>query len=210
MYQELAKAVTSEAIFVNWQFYTLLFFLTLIGTIAGSFLKEYVGKKGQQLATKEDFDELKTQLKETTNITAQIQNDIEHQVWRKQQIETLRRQKLEELLVNMYAARENIERQTKKLYAGIIEDLDSSAYNKSIMLTLLYFPELIVEHNNFVRSHQKAKEWFADGVKERYQGEISQNHRDKLIIVLNSLAIALAEIEKKSHRVAMNWNQVQE
>lgn len=52
--------------------------LLIVITIAGVslYLKSYLTKKGENLATKEDFDELQRQLKESTTATEQIKQTI--------------------------------------------------------------------------------------------------------------------------------------
>ena len=57
---------------------------TLIGAFVGSYLAGYLKKKGDNLATKEDFDDLKKQTRELTQTTKEIEAKINDQVWNRQ------------------------------------------------------------------------------------------------------------------------------
>jgi len=57
---------------------------TLVGAFVGSYLAGYLKKKGDNLATKEDFDDLKEQTRELTQATKEIEAKINTQVWNRQ------------------------------------------------------------------------------------------------------------------------------
>jgi len=53
----------------------------LIVTAAGLYFKQYLIKKGDIRATNENFDELKTQVKETTSLTKSIEAQLDNTAW---------------------------------------------------------------------------------------------------------------------------------
>ena len=48
----------------------------LVGILIGGFLKSYLKKKGENFATKEDFEEILNQVKKTTEVTEEIKNEL--------------------------------------------------------------------------------------------------------------------------------------
>jgi hypothetical protein len=212
--KQIAEVIVSEAIIENWKFYVLVILLTGISSFFASYFGGYLSKKGQNLATKKDFNDLKAQLKETTETTEQIRNDIEHQVWRKQQIEALRRKKLEEFLMLIYVVHDQLSREMENKYLGTTYEVDAHASNKAIMIRRLYFPELATEHGVFLQAYSKFRSWTAEGVKElqerKVNGEqnpvISQGHMDKYAGHLKSLNDGINLIESKAEQIAKEWN----
>lgn len=164
--EQIAAKIASEAILENWKFYVLVILLSGIGSFAASFLSGYASRRGQNLATKADFDVLKAQLKVTTEATEQIRNDIEHQVWRKQQTEALRRKKLEEFLVLIYVVYEQLSREMNNIYFGTTNEVDAYASNKANMIRRLFFPELATEHGAFLQAYSNFRRWTAEGANE--------------------------------------------
>lgn len=57
---------------------------TLVGAFVGSFLAGYFKKKGENIATKEDFKDLKEQTRQLTQTTKEIETKLEDQVWNRQ------------------------------------------------------------------------------------------------------------------------------
>ena len=59
--------------------------LTLVvGLFTGSYLKSYIGKKGENLATHEDIQKLVDQVKAVTQATKEIEAKISDDVWNRQ------------------------------------------------------------------------------------------------------------------------------
>jgi hypothetical protein len=57
---------------------------TLTGAFVGSYLAGYLKKKGENLATYEDFKDLKEQTRQLTQTTKEIEAKIDDQVWNRQ------------------------------------------------------------------------------------------------------------------------------
>ena len=65
--------------------------LSLIAAGAGAYLGSYLMKKGENLATKEDFNDLKDQTRQLTQATKEIESRIDDQVWNQQRQWELKR-----------------------------------------------------------------------------------------------------------------------
>jgi hypothetical protein len=64
---------------------------TLVSAFVGSYLAGYLKKKGENLATKEDFNDLKEQTRELTQTTKEIEAKIDDKVWDRQRLWELKR-----------------------------------------------------------------------------------------------------------------------
>lgn len=205
---ELSKIIVNKEILTNWQVYILFISLSLIGNYVATFINSYAKKRGENLATKADIDEIKKQLASTTEITTTIKNDIEHQVWRKQQIEIIKRNKIEEYLQYIYIAQENLSKKMNNEYFKTTESIDDYAMSKATMLQKLYFPELKEAHSIFLAANAEFLIWFAEGLKEIVQKKqdgqqipiISTEHMEKypnLLYKLNCGTVLIEEISEK-------------
>ena len=211
---ELAKAIANEETMIDWQFYILIILLSLISGYVGSFINSYAKKRGENLATKADIDEIKTQLASTTKITEEIKNDIQHQVWRKQQIETIKRNKLEEYLQYIYIAQESLSKDMNNQYFKTTEPVDSHAMSKATMLQKLYFPELKKSHSRLLKVHASFTYWVVEGmqelIKKQKDGEktpsISTEHMDKYPNLLDKLNRETLLVEANAEVISEELN----
>jgi hypothetical protein len=71
----------NEGITLNTTIYFYIFLISLGGGLIGSFLASYVNEKGKNYATKEDFNNILTQLEKTTQTTEDIKSAISKEVW---------------------------------------------------------------------------------------------------------------------------------
>lgn len=207
---ELAKVIVNEEILSNWKFYILIILLNFIGSYSINFISSYAKKRGERLATKADIDEIKKELAATTEITEKIKNDIVHQVWHKQQIETIKRNKLEEYLQHIYVSQESLSADMSNKYFKTNEPVDTYAMSKATMLQKLYFPELREEHSVYLKAHAEFHMWVAKGLKElitrKENGEIapiiSSEHMEKYSDLLNQLNQGTLLIETKAETIS--------
>ena len=211
---ELAKAIANEEALINGQFYVLIILLSLVGSYVGNFINSYAKKRGERFATKADINEIKAQLTSTTEITEKIKNDIEHQVWRKQQIETIKRNKLEEYLQYIYIAQESLSKDMHNQYYNTTESVDSHAISKATMLQKLYFSELKQSHSKLLKVHASFTYWIVEGMKElikkQKDGEqtpsISTEHMDKYPDLLASLNKETLLVEASAEAISEGLN----
>lgn len=207
---ELAKVIVNEEILSNWKFYILIILLNFIGSYSINFISSYAKKRGERLATKADIDEIKKELAATTEITEKIKNDIVHQVWHKQQIETIKRNKLEEYLQHIYVSQESLSRDMNNKYFKTNEPVDTYAMSKATMLQKLYFPELREEHAVYLKAYANFYRWVVEGmeelIKKQRNGEetprISSEHLKKYSDLLNHLNQGILLIEAKAEKIS--------
>lgn len=98
----IVEATLREGLTFPWWAYLLAFSFTF----AGSFFGAYAKRKAENLATKEDFDALLSQIKKTTEETEKIKTDISRVSWVDQQRWTLKRELYMELLDSLYSEKE--------------------------------------------------------------------------------------------------------
>lgn len=212
--KEISEAIYKKLVWSQWLYYAVILILAFLGSCVGNFLSGYSKKRGEQLATKADLEDIKQQLKMTTEITENIRNDIAHEIWRKQQTESLRRQKLEEYLMLIYTAKEDLSKEMFNHFFYQKEIVDIHAANKSTMLMKLYFPELKEAHSMFLHQYSDFKSWLAAGMKEqlakRQQGQevpvISEEHMSGYTPLLNGFGAVELVIEAKASQIAETLN----
>src|SRR5262249_61677006 len=75
--------------------------MAIVGVLA-TLGTSYFRTRGQNLATKHDFDELKEQLKANTELVETIKSEVSQRDWTQREWTTLRRIKLEALLEKLH------------------------------------------------------------------------------------------------------------
>jgi hypothetical protein len=78
----------------------------------------YFRTRGQNLATKHDFDELQKQLSATTKLVETIKSEVSHHDWAQRERTTLRRIKLEALLEKMHECEDYLDRRRNTAMEG--------------------------------------------------------------------------------------------
>ncbi|MBB5456893.1 hypothetical protein [Paraburkholderia sp. Cpub6] len=147
--QALVADLITGRIVGNWMFWLMVFLVSAAATIAASYLKGYGTKKGEQLATKEDFEILKTQLQATTRITEEIKNEVGHIEWRTREMYSTRRTKLEEFVQQIGTVTSMLDPWVSDMQTGTFGSLDSECLNRLEMLARLYFPPLFAPTMGF-------------------------------------------------------------
>ncbi len=89
---------------IPWWAYLVAF----IVAFAGSYFGAYAKRKAENLATKEDFDDLLSQVEKTTETTEKIKSDISRVSWVDQQRWQLKRELYMDLLEALYSEKEAI------------------------------------------------------------------------------------------------------
>lgn len=101
--QKIVSDAVKNSIFLNWQFYALLIGVGILSSILASYLEGWGKKKGEIAATKDDFIEIKRQLKETTEATKSVELSLSRSDWIQRESNSLKRAKLEELITSAFA-----------------------------------------------------------------------------------------------------------
>jgi hypothetical protein len=175
--QEIAKAIVKEQFFLNWQFYLIFIFFTIIGSSIGTFLNSYFKNRGKNYATKTDFDELLKQLRTTTSVAEEIKISVSHGDWILKEWKTLRRLKLEDLISLIQEFNNEISIEFQKTLYGSVD----TVYNSQKLITKirtiisLYFPELYNESVNLLKTQETHINWLASHNLKLIEAKLSNN-----------------------------------
>lgn len=158
--REVAQQIIKEQFLENWKFYMLILGLWTIGLVV-ALMVSYMKKRGENLATKADFEELLQQIRATTKTTEEVKTAIAHADWNTKEWKTLRRMKLEDLIESIYSVNQWISDDTKQrlIFGG--QNGDVNPIFKVKMITDLYFPELQVEVVGFLAVFYEYDHWKA-------------------------------------------------
>ena len=118
-----------------------------IFTAAG---EAYAKRKGENLATKEDFHQLLDQVKKTTQVTEEIRSELGHRDWSSREWKAARARKLEEMLLLI----DDVSRWHDELWKLTVNGSAESPgrpdpSEHALVIQMMYFPELAAE----VREH---------------------------------------------------------
>ena len=201
---------------------TILTFAVVIGGYAikrlndsvKSYSNGYGAEAGKIDANTRKLEEIQSQLAQSVEISESIKRDIEHGAWRARELELLKREKLEQYLLNHYEAIENLTRKMKESFFYDETPYDKTCEAKLSMLQMLYLPELDEEHREYLIVSAKFGEWIGAGLQEllekRRAGDatpvISSEHLDKYPELLNKANKASLKIEAKAKEIGRNIN----
>jgi hypothetical protein len=152
--RELAERIAHEQFLSQWKIYLLMLALAFVGGALASYLDSYFKKRGENLATKADFNDLLNQLKVNTIATEEIKSKVSHTDWATREHRTIRRTKLEELLQRLHELAEWQDTQRLLVFGDEMSAL-SSPSTKVELLYILYFPELRIEILEYLNMHKK-------------------------------------------------------
>ena len=127
--------------------------LFAIAAAVGAFFGEYFKTKGKNLATKQDFEDLKEQLKANTELVERVKVEIGREDWAAREWTNLRRFKLEELLDRANASETNLNQTRREAIEGNVQ-LNDSALEALQTIQGLYLPELENEVAKLATSHR--------------------------------------------------------
>jgi hypothetical protein len=150
--QEIATEIVTRLPYGDryWLFLLVnVIVMALVGVLAvlGT---SYFRTRGQNLATKHDFDELQKQLKATTETVETIKAEVGQKDWAQREWTNLRRTKLEALLEKMHDCETYLDQHTNRFLEGKgIDDQRRDPLSELSAIGTLYFPELKEEVSRF-------------------------------------------------------------
>jgi hypothetical protein len=106
--------------------------------------------RGQNFATKRDFDELLKQQRATAEAVETIKSEVGQRDWAQREWTTLRRVKLEAFLEKMHECESYLDRRRESAIDGKAPTPERDCINEVDTLAALYFPELENEVHPFV------------------------------------------------------------
>jgi hypothetical protein len=108
----------------------------------------YFRTRGQNLATKHDFDELLNQLKANTELVETIKSEVSQRDWARREWTNLRRIKLETLLEKVHDCHVYLDQQRSSAYEGKLATPQRDSISELNALAA-HFPELTSEADQF-------------------------------------------------------------
>jgi hypothetical protein len=121
--------------------------MAVVGAVA-ALGTSYFKTRGQNLATKHDFNELLKQQKDTAEAVKTIKSDVGQRVWAQRERTTLRRIKLEALLEKMHECEEYLDRRRDRAQEGMAWTPERDPVSEFDVLAPM-FPELGNEARRF-------------------------------------------------------------
>jgi hypothetical protein len=152
MDQETIQKIAAEIVrhlpsYPLWVLLAVQTVLMLIAAGAATFAVEYLKTGGRNLATKADFEDVKAQLRTTTEMVETIKTEVAQKDWARREWTNLRRVKLEELLSQMELCELYIDAHRNKALDG--EVMTGDPHPRFDSIATLYFPELSAQVATF-------------------------------------------------------------
>jgi hypothetical protein len=132
-----------------WLFLLVTVLVMALGAGLAAWFGAFFKIKGENFATKRDFDELLKQQKATAEAIEKIKSDVAQRDWARREWTNLRRIKLEALLEKMHDCKAFLNVQRRKAIDGEIEAQERDKWNELDEIGTLYFRELKNEVDNF-------------------------------------------------------------
>lgn len=92
--KQISQQIVNEQILYNYKYYLVIFSILFLASSISNWLAAYVRKRGENFATKADFENLLNQIKAQTKTTEEVKAAINHKDWMSKEWKTLRRIKL--------------------------------------------------------------------------------------------------------------------
>jgi hypothetical protein len=198
--ERLANDVATHAIFSSWAIYAIIAFLSILGTVFASYFGARATKSAEIAATKENLDEIKRQLKETTAASKSVEVALSHSDWVRKEENTLKREKLEKLITAAFAIASWSKEEASSALVGNAMDT-KAPIDEFDMLSQLYFPELKTQTQEVEKRYRSSM--VAAGPIRRYMMEKTHVYQAFTTTrEFDKLPVVLAEMDAyaKEHR----------
>ena len=160
--KQFAREVAQQTVIDHWWLWLILILVAGLVAYFGSLLGGYAARRGENLATKADFDDLLEQTTTTAEEVAQIHSRVALTEWTEKEARSLRRQKLEELLLGAFEAKAWLTAEENRLlFPSDVPNPDPlpSPMEKVEAIGVLYFPELWLEVKALDVAHGSYLQW---------------------------------------------------
>jgi hypothetical protein len=165
---ELAKYLAAE--FLGSGSVWLFLILTAVFAGAGAYLGRYLGAKGANLATKEDFKSLQEQLKASTHLVESVKTEIARTDWVAREWATIRIKKIEQLMSLMHANDAYLDAMTTAGIEGKAYT-ETDLFQQTLSIAELYLPEIFDVVNRYIFSCRKMKAKYTGTLQEDLQSQ---------------------------------------
>jgi hypothetical protein len=102
---ELTQQISDQTAYLRWSHWLAVAVLMFLTTSAGAFFGSYWKKSGEIKAVSDQITTLQNELAANTRIVAEVQTTVSHGDWKKREVSTMRRLKLEELIRSAHECR---------------------------------------------------------------------------------------------------------
>jgi len=189
----LAQQVINESIVNNLGFYALMFFIALVATAISSFLVSYVKKRGEAYATKQDFQHILNELKQSTEATENIRSEINARFSHEQERKRLLREKIECVIDLAYSLELWFEQSRTEALSGKPFNTNSSPLPRLEMLVSIYFVESIELLMQLKMAAFPMMKYVLDLLDEHWKAKSSGIHPEYDLESFNGLNLKLVK-----------------
>lgn len=185
-----------------------------LNDLVRSYSQSYGSEVGKIDAHTHKLKEIQLQLSQSVEISESIKREISHSAWRDRELELLKREKLEQYLLNYYEAVENFSRKMKEAFFYDNTPYDRTHEAKISMLQKLYLPEMDLVHKQYLLISAEFGNWIVEGrqdlLEKQRAGQIKPCVDQKILNKYSSLLAQVNEvtlaIETKITEVARSIN----
>ncbi len=182
--QAFVTEIVSRKIAENWLYWCLFLAASFLASFAGAYIK----RRAENLATRDDFEDLKRQLAANTRVTEEIKAEIGHAEWKAREVNALLRSKLEELVESLWASNLAISTYVREVSGGEKKPIAAPELDRLRALSSIYFPEYseaVAEYSDhgaqFMIWAMKRSGVVSDAKvsdKDRYANELRYNYAE--------------------------------
>lgn len=165
--------------------------LSTITALASGFIAGLAAYFGSRIKKSGEIDTLTAKIEEVrdqqivlTSATEKVKYDIEHQVWRKKEQETIKRDKLENYYIQIGEIINDMYAQVNRSYFGLdVGKPYTRAAQNTYMIQQLYLPELL--HETF-EVHRVAAQ-FEDWISQLMQCKVQSHSTQEQMVIYGQL-----------------------
>lgn len=151
----LAQDIANRSVADAWQYWASLLALGFLACVGAGFFGSWASKRGDVAATRDAQNEILRQLRDTTRVAEETKSVVSLGEWSERERRTLRRSKLEELIILAHKTLDWLSEQTDYLWFDMGPESRSPGPTM-MMLGNLYFPDLrkeLLEYEVAWRAH---------------------------------------------------------
>jgi hypothetical protein len=212
--KQIALEVMNETFITNWYFYLLILLVATVGVFFGSFLKGFGKEKSKYLAIESSLKTIAKQVKLTTETSEQIKTAIEHNIWRKKELEILKREKLEQYFLHISLLNNSLNNEMISKFFGQKVDHDPENFTKAELIQSLYLPELAEAHLELSKVVVQFQFWMSDGLfilanqskAQVKDPELMKEHMKKQPVLIKKLTNPVVNVLQKTKELALEIN----
>lgn len=151
--REIAEKLAQQQLLASWPWLLAVLAISVVVGAVAIYSSSYLRKRAETFASRADLDEVLRLVRATTEATEEVKSSIAHSDWASRELRTLRRTKLEDLLLAIYEL-QAWERSYRDFRVhGKGSDPGPSQMGRISLLATLYFPELLLEIKKLAHVH---------------------------------------------------------